>query len=103
MNFGDWNGTQLLDSNYIKDATTTANLLDEKGNKNVNYGYQFWMTNYKNMHIYYARGLWGQYVICIPEKNMIVVRLGRKYGNYLADGHHEDLYNFTDAALEMYP
>lgn len=103
MNFGNWNGTQLLDSNYIKDATTTAKLLDEKGNKNVNYGYQFWMTNYKNMHIYYARGLWGQYVICIPEKNMIVVRLGRKYGNYLADGHHEDLYNFTDAALEMYP
>ena len=30
------------------------------------------------MHIYYTRGLWGQYVICIPEKDMIIVRLGQE-------------------------
>ena len=100
---GNWNGLQIIDSSYAKEATSIADLLDEKGNKNVNYGYQFWMTNYKDMHIYYARGLWGQYVICIPEKNMIVVRLGRKYGDYLEDGHHDDFYAFIDAALEMYP
>jgi CubicO group peptidase (beta-lactamase class C family) len=103
MHNGNWNGLQIIDSSYAKEATSIADLLDEKGNKNVNYGYQFWMTNYKDMHIYYARGLLGQYVICIPEKNMIVVRLGRKFGNYLEDGHHDDFYAFIDAALEMYP
>ena len=75
MNHGNWNGKQLIDSSYVESATSIADLLDEKGNENTNYGYQFWMTNYKEMHIYYARGLWGQYVICIPEKDMIVVRL----------------------------
>jgi CubicO group peptidase (beta-lactamase class C family) len=100
---GNWNGLQIIDSAYAKDATSIANLLDEKGNKNVNYGYQFWMTNYKDMHIYYARGLLGQYVICIPEKNMIVVRLGRNYGVLLEDMHHDDFYAYIDAALEMYP
>ena len=55
------------------------------------------------MHIYYARGLWGQYTICIPEKNMIVVRLGRKFGNCLENGHHDDFYAFIDAALEICP
>ena len=28
--------------------------------------------------------------------------LGRKFGKHLEDGHHEDFYQFIDAALEMY-
>ena len=103
MNQGNWNGTQLLDSNYVKEATSVSNLLDEDENKNVNYGYQFWIANRKGLDVCYTRGLWGQYVICIPEKDMIIVRLGRNYGFHLADGHSEDFYQFIDAALEMYP
>ena len=103
LNQGNWNGTQLLDSNYVKEVTSVANLLDEDGNKNVNYGYQFWIANRKGLDVYYTRGLWGQYVICIPEKDMIVVRLGGNYGFHLEDGHSEDFYQFIDAALEMYP
>ena len=103
MNQGNWNGLQILDSNYIDKATSAANLLDRKGNKNTNYGYQFWLAERQGLSIYYSRGLWGQYVICIPEKDMIIVRLGRKFGPNLPDGHHEDFYQFTDAALKMYP
>ena len=103
LNQGNWNGTQLLDSNYVKEATSVSNLLDEDGNKNINYGYQFWIANRKGLDVYYTRGLWGQYVICIPEKDMIIVRLGRNYGFHLADGHSEDFYQFIDAALEMHP
>ena len=103
MHNGNWNGLQIIDSSYVKTATSVADLLDEKGNKNVNYGYQFWLAERQGLSVYCARGLLGQYVICIPEKNMIVVRLGRKFGNYLEDGHHDDFYAFIDAALEMYP
>ena len=103
MHNGNWNGLQIIDSSYTKEATSSATLLDEEGERNVNYGYQFWIAKRKGMNIYYARGLWGQYVICIPEKDMIVVRLGRNYGKYLEDGHHDDFYAFIDAALEMYP
>ena len=101
LNFGNWNGVQILDSSFVKDATKAANLIDIKDNKNKKYGYQFWITNYKNLNIYYARGLWGQYVICIPEKNMIIVRLGRKQEELLENGHHKDLFKFIDAALEL--
>ena len=100
---GNWNGEQIIDSSYVNDATSIANLLDKKGNHNTNYGYQFWLAKRQGLSVYYARGLWGQYVICIPEKNMVVVRLGRKYGKNLEDGHQEDFYQFIDAALEMYP
>ena len=102
MNNGNWNGIQIIDSSYALQATSAADLLDKDGNKNLNYGYQFWITNYRDLDIYYARGLWGQYVICIPDKDMIIVRLGRKYGKSLEDGHYEDFYQFIDAALEMY-
>ena len=103
MHQGNWNGIQLLDSSYVKDATSAASLLDEKGAPNTNYGYQFWLAERDGLAVYYTRGLWGQYVICIPEKNMIIVRLGRKFGTKLPDGHLEDFYQFIDAALEMYP
>jgi len=63
---GNWNGEQFIDSSYIDNATTIANLLDEKGNPNVNYGYQFWLAERQGVSVYYARGLWGQYIICIP-------------------------------------
>jgi len=103
MHHGNWNGTQILDRNYVKDAISVAELLDTKGNTNTNYGYQFWLAERQDLSVYYARGLFGQYVICIPEKNMIVVRLGRKFGAVLEDLHHDDFYAFIDAALEMYP
>ena len=98
---GNWNGNQILDSSYVKEATSATDLIDKNDNKNTNYGYQFWLAERQGLSLYYARGLWGQYVICIPEKNMIIVRLGRKYGDNLKDGHHNDFYAFIDAALEM--
>ena len=103
MHKGNWDGLQILDSSYVKDATTVANLMDEKGNPNVNYGYQFWLAERQGLSVYCARGLLGQYVICIPEKDMIIVRLGRNFGAILEDMHHTDFYDYIDAALEMYP
>jgi CubicO group peptidase (beta-lactamase class C family) len=102
MNFGSWNNIQILDTSYIKQAIVPAKLKDRKGQDNINYGYQIWITNKYDFDIFYARGHWGQYVICIPEKNMIIVRLGRKYGKILEDNHHNDFYSYIDAALEMY-
>ena len=103
LDYGNWNGNQLVDTSFVIQSTNPADLLDEYGDKNINYGWQFWLAKRKGLDVYYARGLWGQYVICIPEKDMIVIRLGRNYGNYLEDGHHDDFYAFIDAALEMYP
>ena len=103
LNSGNWNGKQILDSSYVEKATSAAFLIDKNGNKNKNYGYHFWVTHHKKLDIYSARGLWGQYVICIPKKRMVIVRLGRKYGAPLQDSHHDDFYAFIDAALEMFP
>lgn len=102
LNKGNWNGTQLIDTSFVDKATSSADLLDKDGFKNTNYGYQFWIAERGGYQVFYARGLWGQYVICIPELDMVVVRLGRKFAECLDDGHHPDFYKFIDAALEMY-
>jgi CubicO group peptidase (beta-lactamase class C family) len=39
-----------------------------------------WLSDYKNKEIFYLRGVQGQYVIVIPEDNLIIVRLGHAYG-----------------------
>tara|TARA_B100001758_G_C18411762_1_gene616290 strand:- start:802 stop:1974 length:1173 start_codon:yes stop_codon:yes gene_type:complete len=103
MSCGNWNGIQILDSSYVKNATSSANLLDINGKQNKKYGYQFWIEKYNNMHVYYARGFRGQYMICIPEKDMIIIRLGRNEGELLGSGHFDSFYAFIDAAIEMYP
>lgn len=104
MNYGNWKGNQLLDSSFVYAATHSTGTLEEDGTLCNKYGYQWWLLDYKGMHISYMRGILGQYVICIPDKNMIVVRLGKKRPKEKTpDGHPVDVINYIDAALSMYP
>lgn len=65
------------------------------------YGYQLWIAEYKNKKVYYARGILGQYIITIPEKRLVIVRLGNKRGENLPNYHPVDLYHYIDFALEQ--
>ena len=102
LDYGSWGGVQLVDTSFIVKASSAADLINEQGLKNSNYGYQFWIAERQGLNLFYARGLWGQYVICVPELDIIVIRLGRKYGTRLKDGHYHDFYKFVDGVLEMY-
>ena len=42
------------------------------------YGFQIWIMHYKEMRFPAFRGLGGQYMFVIPQKNAIVIRLGHK-------------------------
>ncbi len=79
LNHGRWNDTQLLDSNFVKRAITKNSYPTDSLST---YGYQWWLYphNKLNQKIFYARGILGQYAIGIPEKNIIIVRLGHRRG-----------------------
>lgn len=93
---GNWNGKQLLDSSFV--ATATRARFEDS----TQYGFGFWLSDYMGKDIFYMRGVLGQYVIVIPEDNVIIVRLGanlmqRKEG----ENHSPDFFIYIDEAYKM--
>ncbi len=78
---GNWNGKQIVSEKWVKQS------LDLKGKKNTFYSYQWWHTldrdenkKVKPANDFYADGLLGQFIYVYPEKNIVIVRLGKKEG-----------------------
>ncbi len=101
MQYGKWNNEQLIDSSFIAQSIVAAPTVTKEGKPNTQYAYQWWVLNYKNQSIFYARGILGQYIFCIPEKNMIVVRLGHKRAEKKGDELPSDIYDYLDMGLSM--
>ena len=101
MNFGYQNGTQIIDSAYVKESITPAKLLDKNGFKSEQYGYQWWTMNHKGHAIFYARGIRGQYIFAIPSLKTIVVRLGHKRAKKAGNELPADIFTYLDAALSL--
>lgn len=104
LDSGKCNGKQVISTEYVLNSIKPADLIDDFGKKNEKYGYCWWIIpHYKGHDIYYARGLMGQYIVCIPDQKMVVVRLGNKKEKKLPGQDHSiDVFYYIDAALEMY-
>lgn len=106
LNGGKWNGKTLISESYLREATTADNslLFKEINKPNRHYGYQFWILEKNGMKIPYLRGMLGQYVFAIPDRNAVVVRLGHKRdSNYTNDDWYYpvDINVWLDTALEI--
>lgn len=93
---GKWNGQQILDSTFI--ATSTRPRFADS----PEYGYGWWLSDYNNKNIYYMRGHLGQYVIVVPEDDLIIVRLGHQNARSTnGTVHSDDFYVFLDETYKM--
>jgi CubicO group peptidase (beta-lactamase class C family) len=102
LNGGKWNNQTIVTQKYIDDATCSAYYLKDKNGAPVDfYGYQMWTSYYKDMDIFYARGIQGQFIIVIPEKEIVIVRLGHERGPNLDNYHPSDFYTYLDFALKQ--
>ena len=70
--FGKWNGIQILDSSFVVKS------IKPRFEKSPEYGYGFWLGKINENNFFAMRGILGQYVIILPEKNIIIVRLGQR-------------------------
>ncbi|MFD2908659.1 serine hydrolase domain-containing protein [Flavobacterium ardleyense] len=96
LNDGKWNGKQLLDSAFVQKCTTP------RFAESPQYGYGWWMHTINNKKLYYMRGHIGQFVIVIPEDDLIIVRLGHLKGVQTdTDPHSNDLYTYVEEAYKM--
>lgn len=101
LNGGNWHGKQIVPADYVAKSIVPAPLMDEDHQPNDRYGYSWWMLDYKGRHIYYARGILGQYVVMIPDQKLIMVRLGHQRSKEKIKDHPKDLYAYIDAALQL--
>jgi len=104
LNDGMYNDIQVVSKKYIDEATKAATHLSDENGKVVDfYGYQFWIIDYLNYKIPYARGILGQYIFAIPGKNAVVVRLGHKRSDTRTKDKHvpDDIYLILDAAMDI--
>lgn len=99
LNGGMWNGQQLVPARYVAEAISAAPLKDATGLKTERYGYQWWRMQHRGHTVYYGWGYQGQYVAVIPDKKLVMVRLGD--GGGLTQDHYKlDLPLYLDAALD---
>ncbi|AWH84510.1 serine hydrolase [Flavobacterium album] len=93
---GNWNGNQIIDSAAVKKMITP------RFPASPQYGYGVWLNDYLGKKMYYMRGHLGQFVIVIPEDNVIIVRLGHTKGlQTTTDAHSNDFYVYVDEAYKM--
>lgn len=103
LNKGNWNGKQLISESYLREATSPADYLEnEFGDAPLDYyGFQIWITSYREMSFPAFRGLGGQYIFAIPPKNAIVVRLGHKRSDEYIREKTTDIDAYLDIAFNM--
>lgn len=85
LNGGRWNEKQLIPEAYIEQATKSQ-IDTSKFNEyfatmdhKQGYGYQIWMNSYSNS--YRMDGLYGQYVVILPEKNAVITYVSNEPSN----------------------
>ena len=95
--YGKWNGKVLLDSSYVVKS------IRPRFKESPQYGYSWWLKNYKGHDVFMMRGHLGQYIITFPKENLILVRLGHLKGPKSKNGDPftPDIYTYMDAALEI--
>lgn len=78
LDSGQWLNQRLIDSTFYANSIQPVNLPDEEGEVVDHYGLHWWLGEYKNTSFHYARGIQGQYIVSIPEWDVVFIRLGHK-------------------------
>jgi CubicO group peptidase (beta-lactamase class C family) len=76
LDSGSWNGNEIITKDYFQKSITPCMIPDSNGALCNYYGLQWWLVPYQP-GIFYARGILGQYIIVIPSKKEVIVRLGK--------------------------
>ncbi len=92
MNKGKWNGQQLIPEAFVDE------MLKPEGTSY--YGLSTWLSDGQQPAFYAFSGHLGQFIINVPEHNMVVVRLGEK-AHPSQDFLKDTLPNLIDEALKV--
>ena len=94
LNDGEWNGRRILDQGWAEAALTERH--DLGGERFGAYGYGWWLIDYESedheWQAFYAGGNGGNYIIGIPELDLVIVFMA---SNYNQSVQHETKYDYV--------
>ncbi len=67
LNNGSWDDSQIVPQEWVSEASSTK----VEVYQDLGYGYQWWTT--PSMDLYSARGYHGQFIIVLPEYDLVVI------------------------------
>ena len=73
---GDWEGRQLISRGWVEESTRA----DTRTDPSLEYQYFWWVDTPDKTSHFSARGKYGQYIYVAPEKDLVIVRLGKEEG-----------------------
>ncbi len=99
---GEWNGEQIVSSAFVQAAQEpSTHLKNENGDLVDYFGWHLWLLTHKGMQVIYMKGLNGQYVLVIPSKDLVIVRLGEKASKESQDNTPTDVFTYLDTGLKL--
>ena len=111
---GNWNGTQIINSAYLNNATTTSQSI------NLAYGYLWWLNGKTSYHMpqsqlqipgtliptapsdmYCALGKNDQKIYVVPSKKLVIIRMGNAAdtSNFALSDFDETLWQKISAVI----
>jgi CubicO group peptidase (beta-lactamase class C family) len=73
---GNWESRQLVSRGWVEESTRA----DATTDPSLNYQYFWWVDTPDGKNHFSARGNYGQYIYVAPEKDLVIVRLGKEEG-----------------------
>jgi len=100
-NEGRWGADTLVSPDFARLSVTPNGIPDVKGEACKWYGLHWWIGEYQGMRLFSCRGLRGQYIIVIPERDLVVVRLGHQQVKERRNHMPVDMDWYIEAALRI--
>ncbi|TVR39417.1 MAG: class C beta-lactamase-related serine hydrolase [Cryomorphaceae bacterium] len=103
MHGGEWKGKTVIPPDYVEASVSPIRIPDRYGETVMHYGFQWWLGNHNGTPFFQAQGMLGQYIIVVPDYELVVVRLGHQRSDEKLNHLPADAYQYINIAQQLMP
>lgn len=99
LNDGLWNGIQVVPPAWVERCRTSQNITNDEIPYCNQYGYLWWIGEAHGSAFYMAMGWGGQFIICVPELDLVVAA-SCKWSGYTSARASQNWYDIYITLME---